>query len=1226
MKPLDVHRLPLAGVQLVEASAGTGKTYAIATLVLRLLLQRSLKLEQILVVTFTRAATAELRQRIRKRLVDAHRAFSEPEASSDPDLRALMDASRDLAADARKLKEAIASADQASVMTIHGFCQRVLKENAFESGTPFRMELVEDARPMLRELVEDWWVGSLGEASISALDYAAENGFSLETAQSLAATAVAWPQMPLVGSEAREEPLDAALSSYHERRVRLAEMWQKAKGEVVAQLLAPGVLDGRKYQRRWLDGWLAALDELLARPGEHFDGFFEKFERFSSAALVAATKKGKAPPHHQFFDRCSELLEARERAERALGQWLEAKKLALVHWARTRLAAKKTERGLQTFDDLLRELSDVLDSERGGALRARLAMRYPAALIDEFQDTDPVQYQIFRTIYDAPATSLFLVGDPKQAIYAFRGADIFAYLRAVEDTRGQHWTMGTNWRSDPGLVQAVNYVFGSCERPFVLEGVQFHSVEPRPLSVDQLKIHGQRPAPLEILFVGSEEESGARGRLTKSDWGRERLPRWIAQDIRELLSGGACVAGAAVTAGDVAVLTASNAEANDIQRELRRWGIPSVLGGDASVLESTEAHELALVMRAFVEPGQDGSVRSALATHAMGLSAEEISRLGDEPNAWEQWVSSFACWHELWQRHGFMRAFRAMTVEQDVPGRLLTAMGGERALTNWFHLGELIHQQASTGHLGMGAILEWYQTVLSDPLVRRDVGKDAQQLRLESDASAVQISTMHRSKGLEYPIVYCPYLWQPAALSLEEKRHLRYHDSSELQQLKLDIRPASDKEESLAAARTEQLAERLRLAYVALTRARHQCRVVWGLFTDAESSPLAHLLHSGFRGRHGDSGPEKLDEAKMRRQLRELEDDSKGLVRVRELQECEGAPLRLDKASATWEGPRIFTRTLRRQWRTSSFSALVADHAAPSRAVLIGRDRDESSTGIEASLLGAVSADTPANLLGFPRGARSGELLHSVLEHCDFQQLDGSTDGGLALDALVRDQMLLHGYEPELWGQSVGECIRAVVASPLSEDGTVRLERVARGKRLSELEFTLPVPAGAGAGLTAESLGQLFAQEAICPVVKRYAQRLAGLGFMPLQGYLRGFIDLIFELDGRWYVVDYKSNDLGDTVRGYERDNLANSMEHHHYILQYHLYVLALHRYLRVRLRDYDYHRDIGGVLYLFLRGLRQESSPLAGVWADRPPLRLIEGMLALVDSSATGQGRSGGT
>ncbi len=1224
MKRLDVLTVPLGGTHLVEASAGTGKTFAITALVLRLLIERRLPLEQILVVTFTRAATAELKQRIRRRVQEAAAAFADPGASKDEFLTGLARASRDLAEDRRRLEQAVLAADQASVMTIHGFCQRVLQENAFETGTPFGVELVSDVRPMLRELVEDWWARTFAEVSSAELDYAAEKGFTLAAAETLAAAAVALPDMVVVAAPAPPVAASEALQHYHELRRRVATVWRESRRSVMDQLFSSNALHGGKYRRDYLEKWLAELEALLEPEHETFDGWFEMFAKFTPESLAAGTKKGGQPPSHPFFAYCQELLDARHVADSALEYLLQQRKCDLASWVRTELGKRKAEDCVQTFDDLLGELSRALRGARGRTLSECLARQYRAALIDEFQDTDPVQYEIFRRIYRDAEASLFLVGDPKQAIYAFRGADIFAYLRAVRDTPDEHrWTMAINWRSDPGLITAVNTIFGSCERPFLLHGIDFHEVAAREGARNELTIDAQPAAPLEILYVSAESAGAPRQRLTKVDFGGEQLPLLVATDIRRLLAADARVAGRAVQAADIAILTRTNQQASDMQHELRRFGIPSVLGGDASVLDSAEARALLAVMQAMERPGSDDWLWTALASAPLGLCAEEVACARGDVVVWEQWEERFSGWHAAWQRFGFMRAFRQLSKDLGVPRRLLTRVGGERALTNWLHLAELLHQVASTKRLGMPALIDWFEQVQQDQDARREIGSEDQQIRLESDASAVQLVTMHRSKGLEYPVVYCPYLWEAAALRPDEIRHVLYHDPADGQRLKLDIRTKGEKSAELDQAKDERLAEYLRLTYVALTRARHQCRLVWGLFTGVESSPLAHLLHTGFRGRHGESGPEKLDETRMREQLAALAREAGGTIGIRELVPSSADPLQHADSMPEIAGPRVLERTLQRTFRTSSFSALTSDHEMVARTQGVVRDRDDVARGQRQPPPGDTPQAPASNLAGFPRGARSGELLHAILENVDFAALDGrepSTETALVsgtdgLEQVARVQMGLHGFAYAEWGDTVCQCIRAVLAAPLDDDGRIRLELVTRARRLSELEFVLPVPSRAAQGLTAAALGEAFAASAVDPVVRDYSAAVSRLEFAPLTGFLRGFIDLVFEFEGRWYVVDYKSNDLGETAAHYEREALVESMVSHHYILQYHLYVLALHRYLQHRLSGYAYEKDFGGVYYLFLRGVGADPRRRTGVWFDRPPFDLIERLLSALEA-----------
>ncbi len=1196
MKTLDPLRVALEGTDLIEASAGTGKTYTITTLVLRLLLERRLPIEKILVVTFTNAATAELRDRVRRRIREAAEAFEACERGHTVDdevLAGLVAASPDPAASHGLLLEALAGVDEAAISTIHGFCQRVLAEHAFEGNVRFDLELVQDETPLVTELTEDFWGSRLSVASEARLRFLAASRVTLDALRRLAWLAVKWPAMPVVPPAPQADP-DGAVAAYVAARARALEVWERERDRIEALLAR---LDGRKY--RWTHKWCGELDQVLREERAVVDSY-KMLDRFTPG-LVHAAAKGE-PPQHEFFELCEALLEARALAERELSAWLRSLQHELVDYARSELARRKLERGVQSFDDLLHGLDSALDGPHGDELALRIRARFPAALIDEFQDTDPLQYRIFRKLYSAPGCSLFLIGDPKQAIYAFRGADVFAYLGAARDVGERVHTLGTNFRSDPGLIRAINAVFSQAPSPFLLEGMEFSPVGPRQGARDLM-------APgLSVLFVPREGRTGQQTDMIVGAWHERELPRLVAREIARLLAGRPELDGRPLGPGNVAVLTRSNAQARDIQNALGALRIPAVLHGDSSVLDSTEAEELGHVLAAMADPADAARLRAALTTHLFGLSAEALFRLSEREQELERWIGRFFAWHEEWERSGFVQAMHRLMRDAGVGARLLALVDGERRLTNVLHLVELLHRAAISGHLGIAGLVAWFDEVRADEDARRGLAPDSAQIRLESDAAAVQLTTMHKSKGLEYPVVYCPYLWSSTELRPAAKQYLTFHDPDDELRYKLDLRPASEKDERIKQANLEALAEGLRLAYVALTRAKHRAVVVWGAFNGGENCPLAWLLHQP-----ADAGPyhsaKQLvhlgDDRQLRADLARLVEAGQGSIEVVELDESPTPVYEPAGLEAAGLVARRATRTLDRGYRNSSFSALAASADAPLPVPAAeGRDRDEL---VVAGALPrpAPSAGEKVRLADFPRGAKPGELLHSILEHLDFQSRDEA-----AIAALVEGQLARHGFDNARWSKLLVEGLLAVVETPLGAG--MALREVAPGARSAEMEFVFPVAEPPSARLSARALADELARHGSA-LPPGYVERVAGLGFAPLSGFLRGFIDLVFEHDGRFYLVDYKSNHLGDHTGDYGPGRLVEAMAHHHYYLQYHLYVVALHRHLRLRLCDYDYDRHFGGVRYLFLRGMSPAHPPGCGVFTDRPPRELVEGLSALL-------------
>ncbi|HEU5077101.1 MAG TPA: exodeoxyribonuclease V subunit beta, partial [Polyangiaceae bacterium] len=1008
-----------------------------------------------------------------------------------------------------------------------------------------------------------------------------------------------------------------ALERYLMTRSQAQAIWHKSGDEVRRMLLGTTALNRRSYKPETLERWFDDLDELFSTDGRSLHNFTDAVQRLSRSTLVECTNSGRPTPEHKFFEACEWLWAAHAQASTAFDGWLTHFKGRLVAYARAEARRRKLEGRLVSFDDLLQKMSEALAGPHGEVLAKRIRRKYPAALIDEFQDTDPIQYAVFSRIYGKQQSSLFLIGDPKQAIYAFRGADIFAYLKAANDAGANTWTLSTNYRSDRSLVRALNTLFRRPWRPFLLDGISYVEVTPRPGATDALQQPGVPDSErrLEILFV-ERAKLGIGQRAINRRFSDQCLPDWIAADIARLLASGARIGGEMIRPNDIAVLTRTNQQAHEMGHALRRLRIPSALIGDTSVFDTKEAAEMRLLMRAMADPQSGGALRSALCTPSMGVSASELAELASDEAAWERWVDAFRHLHELWETRGFVHAMQTLMREREVSARALALLDGERRMTNLRHLTELLHQAEANQHLGVSGLSSWFDEVVFNPAAREGLAPDTLQIRLESDDHAVRLTTMHKSKGLEYPVVYCPYLWRDANLFQQDTKNLKVHDESGAHQLRLDLRPVDAKSAALASAQRESLAEHLRLAYVALTRARHRTVVVWGAFGRAEDSPLGYLLYQpseelGALSETPAGRIAKMSDSELLRGLGELERSSEGAISVRTL-EPEPAPEYL-RASAAPEQllARPLTRPIDRSQRTTSFSQLTQHHERETLVASLGKDVDDVLPNDPPTPPDALG-DT-VSLAEFPKGARTGELLHAILEHADFTS-------PASLEAQVALEFQRYGVASDEWAGVVCEALTSVLETKLPGADDLRLSKVTAKRRVSEMEFTLPL--GRAPRPSSSERRTLLSSARLAAVFERHApelgapylERVKSLGFSPLSGFLRGFIDLVFEHDGRFFVVDFKSNHLGVHASDYAPPLLRAPMAEHHYYLQYHLYVTALHRHLGARRPNYDYDRDFGGVHYLFLRGMAPRHPSGTGVFFDRPARALIEALSALFE------------
>ncbi len=1204
VRPLDAMAVPLEGLTLIEASAGTGKTFTIANLYLRLVVEHRLSVDQILVVTFTEAATAELQDRVRRRLRAALDAAGGRREDGEVEvLRARVgdDAVR------HRLQTALADFDEAAISTIHGFCRRMLQENAFESGVPFDIELEADQRPLHDELLADFWAREVAAADPLWVAALRNRKVSAEALRPLLVDAISNPDTTVIPDP--PEPVDAA-AGFRAAFDRARAAWLAERDTLAGELLDSPALKRGSYRRPTVQALVDDLDHWFADAAPRDPTAPKNLARLTPDALERGTKKGQDAPTSPFFDAVPALLEAGT----AFDQELLGLRLRLVEYARAEHGPRKVERNSLSFDDLLHRLDGALSAEGGRRLATAIRRRYRAALIDEFQDTDPVQYRIFHAIYGGRREPLFLIGDPKQSIYAFRGADIFAYLRAVADAGERGYTLGTNWRSDPTLIRAVNALFGRAPDPFVFDRIGFQPVDPRPEAEDRLRTNGRPPPPLQIRFVprdGSPGRPGKRGAIT-AEFSDATLPDRVAADIARLLAGDTTLRprGAdeerPLRAGDVAVLVRTNRQAAAMQRALRRLRIPSVLRSQESVLKSTEAGELSTVLQAVHEPADAGRVRAALATDLMGMSGDRIAALREDDRGWEEWTTRVRGWRTIWDEGGFIQLFRQLLSVRSEPGappahaRLLGLGDGERRMTNLLHLAELIHRAEVRGRLGTGGVVRWLTHQRENP----DEQADVAQLRLESDELAVQLVTIHKAKGLQYPVVYCPFLWKRQGA--DGKPPIAYHDPDRGQRAVLDL-GSPQLAAHHALAERESLAEDQRLLYVALTRAEHLCVTVWGAFTGAGSSPLGYLLHRT----PGVADPGRLEsrfgalsDEQLREELQGIVDDAGGAIGVDDLCDDEGVPAGATAVGGTPLRPRSAHRAVHLPWWPSSFSRLAASEKALTPEEAEGLDRDREASPPAARPARGSGAQVP--LWEFPRGARPGSCIHEIYEDLDFQAPDD-------LGELVATKLRRFGLSASRWGPVLEAAIRDSLVTPLDRPGgSLTLSSISARRRIDEMEFLFPVAVGGGHRLTAPRIAAVL--EAHGGPAARYAEHARQLGFGALRGYLRGFIDLTFEHEGRWYVADYKSNFLGEGRDDYDGEGMWSAMAGHHYVLQYLLYLVALHRHLRVRLRDYDAASHLGGAYYLFLRGMDPGSGPARGVFADLPPAGLIEALSALVD------------
>jgi exodeoxyribonuclease V beta subunit len=1203
---------PLHGARLIEASAGTGKTYTLAALYVRLILRhgedkafqgpQDLMPPDILVVTFTEAATRELRDRIRDRLARAARCFRgmETPATHDAFLNALLadypdDDQRQLCAD--RLDAAAQWMDEAAVYTIHGFCSRMLRQHAFDSGSLFDLELSQEEDLILERAVQDYWrtfCYQLSGEEAAMLGQVAQTPAQLQSRVRPLLDEALTPD-----DTALADKLGTLAQQHREQINALKQRWGQWAEELEAlfqSAWAEKRLGRKKPQSKAVLGWFEKLRTWAADPDAVDPGLSNTFfDRLDPNDLAEQSDNIDELLRHEALPHRNELFKPQDSLP-PIGPAILPHAAA---WIRERIQRQKRSQGVIGFDDMLTRLRDALRGPNGDKLASIIREQFPVAMIDEFQDTDPVQYETFQRIYGEAAASTdsigwFMIGDPKQAIYAFRGADIFTYLKAREAVGDNRHTLGRNFRSSAALVNAVNHVFQRADQQdegvFLLQrAIPFEPVAPNGLK-ESFQVDGKPHPALSFWLLDSDKDNDTS--ITVGEY-LPAMAEACATEMTHLLNQGADGKArfhdgddGTLKPADMAVLVRNGREAQAIRDALAERGVRSVYLSDKdNVMTSGEAGDVLLWLSACAEPESESALRAALATASLDLSWQALDELNQDERRWEDKVEQFREYKRRWQRQGVLPMLRQLLRDFGVPSRLLNAVDGERSLTNLLHLSELL-QQASAQLDGEQALVRWLAEERDS--AAQSQASEEQIMRLESDADLVKVITIHKAKGLEYPLVFLPFI-----CSFREVKNtdlpIRYHDDQGELQASLDPDAAI-----LEQADRERLAEDMRLLYVAMTRPRHACWL--GIApvrsgrgndrVDLQKSGIGHLL-----GWQAGTTAEALPQT-----LQALCQGEPGIAVV-PAPEPDDQRYRGDDKTVDPSRLEVFQGMALERWWIASYSALqhkADDAPAPDT----GRDENILEQADEATTAPPMPARDTTGRHEFVRGPMAGTFLHGLLELMADENFNGpfAEDGDFA--GQLNKRLTVRRWQD--WQPALLQWCNDMIATPLPLGEThLALSDLNAGAFRAELEFLLPAHR-----VAVEELDRLI-REQVLPGHRRPA-----LQAEQLNGMLKGFIDLVFEYQGRFYVMDYKSNWLGPDDQAYTEDAMREAVLHKRYDVQYSLYLLALHRLLTSRLGEaYDYDTHIGGAAYYFLRGLGADSR---GLHFERPPSALMQALDAL--------------
>ena len=1212
MQQLNPISIPLNAVSLIEASAGTGKTYTMGSLYLRLLLQAgentfpyALNVEQILVVTFTEMATEELKRKIRERIYDAKQkltAYQQRQDSAvfgqDDFLRELVATITDLPLAIQRLTLAEQNMDLAAIYTIHGFCRRMLMQYAFNSGIHFNLELSGEEDELLLRLAQKIWRDHFYSQPYAVVEFIQKNLVSpsniVTKIKKFAGTELKLPEKRPPFFEGTFEEFLSKIDDYfhdiEDKEQKLKKLWkdksQEIRDLIDAELQKAIPKDHKKinpssFRKDRKSKWFTLMDKWAEEPEAPQPDCLKKFRQSEINKQVGS--KCEEFLTHVVFEEIDEL-----------HQWqVSFVKAPMFHFLKelnTQLAEYKLNHSEKSFHDLLRLLKDALHHPNNAEFAQMIRYQYPFAMIDEFQDTDAVQYQIFYKVYVEPQrlepvtdNGFIMIGDPKQAIYKFRGADIFTYFKAADEAQ-HRFNLGKNYRSHQDVVQCVNRLFDFREPPpFLYNKIPFLPVESKD-DHPQFWLNGE-VEPAVRFYV---DESSVKENMAKAC--AISIQHWLqsaVENTADFRSDEKCVEKT-LKQESIAVLVRDRHEAALVKKELRRLGIASVfLSENSNVFDSNAAKDLLLILTACLNPFSERSILNAVATAIFAQTAADIQRIRLDENRWEYWVEKFIHYQKTWQKQGVLVMLHQLFLQEKITEKLYPTVDGKRLVTDLLHLAELL-QEAATLNESEAALLRWFEKQ-----IQGEDRQNEQQVRLESELQLVKIVTIHKSKGLEYDLVWLPFIGYASKFRPE---HISTYYDQKRKAVLWDIDGSHEKD-----VKQEDFAEQLRLLYVALTRAKYQLNIGVPKTFEEKWSALLYVLTQGEI--QTNEKPTAYDSLPLLEKL--VQRAPQGSVQISETTALKALDAPMQSETQTPLNAATFTGHIEQNWTVTSFSAIEAIHQnkkyykeqlAAESAVAFepvfdgGKDYDFNEQATE-TMAESVSHESAYPFgyspFDFPHGIKIGTALHRFLEKYDFSQ-------PLNEDKV---QKLCQWLQlEETWLPSLQQWMTAILDTPLSEDDpTLKLNNLSRHQCVKEMQFYL-------------KLNRAFDVAAFNRALQKHHHLPSeALQFDAIKGMLRGFMDLVFCHNGKYYLVDYKSNFLGVEPQNYVGKSLEQAMLANHYDWQYLFYTLALHRYLQQRDANYHYETHFGGVFYCFLRGMNGENQD--GVFFDKPDYALIQAL-----------------
>ncbi len=1179
MKSLSIFEAPIEGLSLVEAGAGTGKTYNITSLYIRSIIEKQLMPASILVLTYTEAATAELKSRIRDRITECVHAYETREDGGDNFLTELLKVLDETGY--IHLKKALYSFDDAVISTIHGFCHRLLKEEYLVFGIRPDFEILGTSTLLIDDCIDDFWhhfIASYSEGSTKreVLNYLISQKFNPDLIRTYINPVVSKPYAQILPETVGIEDCEQLFVDLDKIFKAIKASYKRDK-EVLDQIIEnkSGALKRVSYKDAAIaDNQLQFLEWISQDTADIQP--FPKLVLFGAEKMESSLSKGHSiqPPETSIL--VDEYLAHLGRLSTVKTSFINTAIKEIIPAYNTKKKANNT----LSYDDLIQLVSDGIANDESGTLTKKIAEKYPIALVDEFQDTDPVQYHIFKSIYASENTGLFMIGDPKQAIYSFRGADLFTYLSAKSDANSeQRYSLDDNYRSSKSVINGVNTLFQLNETPFLLKNLEFRPAgyPERDKEPPKLLCNGEEETAIQFIHFSDDLKSKKEGEPV--------LVSAVASEVQQLLSGSFTLDDKVVKPSDIAILVRNHTQAQNIQDALSELGLRSILKSKYSVFSAEEAAELEIFLSAVLSPSFEGLLRGALVTSLVGYDANALISFDGNEQQWADVVSSFSELLRTWKERGVQACLMKADSEFGIMERLAAFKNGERRVTNFNHLVELLATQESNSHSTPSSLLRYLRDKIND----QSLEKDDELLRLESDEELIQISTMHSSKGLEYPIVFLPYLWE--SIKLDKPTVFQFHDENKTY---LNVAGSLADPNQLLLHKKEELAETIRLAYVALTRAKSASFIPFLEVNNAEYSPLSSIVIGAQKVEQAltlkvlDNSNANLDS--IAGELRKVAEESRNIV-IREPREVTlftQTSESKDNISYLAQAKELQRDDLMNYQKITSYSALTKHQSVPSvieeSLDKIGFDFDEDVITVEEENPPNVDEK---NVFTFPKGADAGNFLHALFEEVEFHSQSNLVE-------TVSNELKRANFGPE-WEKIVQDWVTQTLAHPLTSEG-ITLGELKPDEVIKEMAFHFPIN-----GIITTDIFEIIREKKI----------ESDSSLASIFGYMKGFIDLTFCYDGKYYILDYKSNHLGSSYQNYTQDELTKEIHSSSYDVQYHVYTVALHRFLKSRLPNYSYEQDFGGVIYLFVRGLNNEDTS-QGVFYDFPSFEKINQLDAL--------------